>query len=48
VSALFETTRRHDGKVDCTAEIDEVGVRGVLDFQFSLLDLFFVVAAGGV
>lgn len=45
VGTFFETSRRHDGQVDGTAQIDEVGVGCVLDLYILFLDLFFIVTA---
>lgn len=45
MGALLESARRHDGQVYGTAEIDEVGVGGILDLCFSLLGLLFIVSA---
>lgn len=43
MGALLESARRHDGQVYGTAEIDEIGVGGILDLRFSLLGLLFIV-----
>jgi hypothetical protein len=48
VSTFLEATRRHNGEVDCTAQVDQVGVGLVLDLDLFIRFIFFVLTAADV
>lgn len=45
VASFFETTRRHDGKIDGSTQIDQISVRLILDLHRFLFLIFFIVTA---
>lgn len=48
MSTFLEATRRHNGEVDCTAQVDQVGVGLVLDLDLFVRLIVFILAAADI
>jgi hypothetical protein len=48
VGTFFEASRRHDGEIDCTAQVDQIGVGLILDLDLFDFFVVFVLAAAHI